>query len=147
MVDFAKREREMERGRGEEGGLGGRKRQPPFRNSSHTYPTHHPIGGVSGTCMIGVCNSREKRNIILTPPLQCVRTILIHFLLQNQTCMAGVRHKPSCTKSQSGAGILTVHSRNFTRSHQLIVLSHLPAPIRPRNNQHTINKLQMKSRW
>ena len=33
---------------------------PQFTNSSHTYPTHLPIGGLGGNCMPGVCKSQES---------------------------------------------------------------------------------------
>ena len=97
----------------------GRKWHAQFTNSSQTCPTHHPIGGLGGNCMVGV---RRKEVSPQTSPkylLQCGSHISLHYLLR-----------------------ITTHPRTFSQSHQLMVVSHCPAPIWPRNNQHTIRKLQ-----
>ena len=78
-----------------------------------------PDRWLGGNCMVGV---RRKEVSPQTSPkylLQCGSHISLHYLLR-----------------------ITTHPRTFSQSHQLMVVSHCPAPIWPRNNQHTIRKLQ-----
>jgi len=69
-----------------------------FTNSSHTCPTHHPIGGMSGKCMVGICTQQKSAHAILTAALPEIKKI---------------------------SRIGNLHARGFIQFHQHIFPSHL----------------------
>ena len=73
-------------------------RNMPSTNPNHTFPTHHPIGGMGRKSMAGVCRSHES----YTPSKTCIHNLncpplrpsYVSPAIRINNCQPDVREKP-----------------------------------------------------